>query len=176
MKKIIFVYGSIGGAIIIASMMVTMPFVMNGTLSMTNSEWLGYSTMIIALSVIFFGVKSHRDNQLNGTITFGQGFKVGILISLVASFIYVVWWEIYMHFFMTDFAEQYASRTMEAAKASGATDEELAKKLEETTAAQEMYGKFYFRVLITFSEIFPVGLLLSLVSAALLKKKEVVSA
>lgn len=176
MKKIILIYGCIGGAIIIASMMVTMPFVMDGTLDMDNSQWLGYITMIIALSVIFFGVKSYRDNQLQGTITFGQGFKVGILIALVASVMYVIWWEIYMHFFMSDFAAQYASKTMAAAKAAGATEEELAKKLEETTEAQEMYGKFYFRVLITFSEIFPIGLLLSLVSAALLKRKDVLPA
>jgi hypothetical protein len=113
---------------------------------------------------------------LQGTITFGQGFKIGILIALVTSVIYVVWWEIYMHFFMSDFAEQYASKMMEAAKASGATEEELAKKLKETTDAQEMYSKFYFRVLLTFSEIFPVGLLLSLVSAALLKRKDVLPA
>ncbi len=176
MKKIILIYGCIGGAIIIASMMVTMPFVMDGTLDMDNSQWLGYITMIIALSVIFFGVKSYRDNQLQGAITFGQGFKVGILIALVASVMYVIWWEIYMHFFMSDFAAQYASKTMAAAKAAGATEEELAKKLEETTEAQEMYGKFYFRVLITFSEIFPIGLLLSLVSAALLKRKDVLPA
>jgi hypothetical protein len=176
MKRIIFIYGCIGGVIIITSMMATMPFVMDGTLDMDNSQWLGYITMTIALSVIFFGVKSHRDNQLDGVITFGQGFKVGILIALVTSVIYVVWWEIYMHFFMSDFAEQYASKVMEAAKASGATEQELAKKLEETTAAQEMYSKFYIRVLLTFSEIFPVGLLLSLVSAALLKRKEVLPA
>ena len=176
MKKIILVYGGIGGAIIIASMMVTLPFMENGKLGAANTEWLGYITMTIALSMIFFGVKSYRDNQLNGVITFGEGFKVGILIALVASVIYVVWWEIYMNLFMSDFAAQYASQTMEAARASGATEEELAKQLEETKMAQEMYGKFYFRVLITFSEIFPVGLLLSLVSAALLKRKEVLPA
>ncbi len=176
MKKIILIYGCIGGGIIIASMMVTMPLLESGSLNTDNSLWLGYITMTIALSMVFFGVKSYRDNQLNGAITFGQGFKVGILIALVASVIYVVWWEIYMHFFMSDFAAQYASKTMEAAKAAGATEEELARKLEETNKAQEMYSKFYFRVLITFSEIFPVGLLLSLVSAALLKRKDVLPA
>jgi uncharacterized membrane protein len=176
MKRIIIIYGCIGGGIIITSMMVTMPFVTNGTLDMGNSEWLGYITMTIALSMIFFGVKSYRDNQLNGAITFGEGFKVGILIALVASVIYVFWWEIYMHFFIPDFMEQYTSKTMEATKASGVTEEELAKKLKETTEMQEMYGKFYFRVLLTFSEIFPVGLLLSLVSAALLKRKDVLPA
>ena len=173
MKRLIFIYGSIAGGIIIISMMITMPFVTDGTLDMANSEWLGYTTMTIALSMIFFGVKSYRDNQLHGSITFGQGFKVGILIALVASVIYVIWWEIYMHFFMADFAEQYADKMMEMARASGATEAELAEKLQETKAAQELYGKFYFRILITFSEIFPLGLLLSLISAALLRKKEV---
>ena len=81
MKKIVLIYGLIAGVIVGAMMMITMPLYESGTLKFDNGEWLGYTTMVIALSMVFFGVKSYRDNHLGGSITFGNALKVGLLIT-----------------------------------------------------------------------------------------------
>src|SRR4051812_21595851 len=94
MKKIVIIYGLIAGAIVGTMLIITMPLYESGTLNFDNGELLGYTTMVVALSMVFFGVKSYRDNYSGGTITFGQGAKVGLLITLIASLIYAMSWEV----------------------------------------------------------------------------------
>src|SRR5690242_15701128 len=94
MKKIITTYGLIAGVLLGIFMWISMPLLRNGAVDFSNGMWMGYAGMVIALSLVFFGVKSYRDNYLNGAISFGQAFKVGILISLVASVMYCISWEV----------------------------------------------------------------------------------
>lgn len=93
MKKIVLVYGLIAGAIVAAMMLITMPLYEKGSLDISNGQLLGYSTMVVALSLVFFGTKSYRDNHQNGQITFWKALQVGLLISLLASAIYALTWE-----------------------------------------------------------------------------------
>ena len=90
MKRIILIYGLLAGTIVGSMFFITMPLYEKGILTMENGELVGYSTMIVALSLIFFGVKSYRDNHLDGAITFGNALKVGLLITLIASLIYAI--------------------------------------------------------------------------------------
>src|SRR5688572_28135034 len=92
MKKIVLVYGLIAGTISGGLMMITMPMFKSGTLDMNNGELIGYTGMVIALSLIFFGIKSFRDNQVDGTITFWKGCQIGLLIALIASVMYALTW------------------------------------------------------------------------------------
>ncbi len=97
MKRTIWLYGSISGAVIIGSMIVTM-----NVAALADSEWLGYLTMIVALSVIFLAVKRYRDQELGGVIRFGTAFMLGLGIAAVASLAYVLLWEVYLS--ETDYA------------------------------------------------------------------------
>ena len=176
MKKIILIYGLISGTIISAMFMITMPLYKNGTLSMDNGEILGYSTMAIALSLIFFGVKSYRDNYLHGTIKFGKALVVGLSIAGVASLFYAISWEVYFNQFMPDFMDQFANMSKAKAKAGGASEAEIQKVMEGVNRMKEMYKNPVLRFVITLAEILPVGVLIALISAAILRKKEILPA
>lgn len=177
MKKVILIYGLIAGAVVGGMMLITMPLYKSGTLNFDNGEYLGYSTMIIALSMVFFGVKSYRDNHSNGVISFGKGFQVGILITLVACTIYALSWEVSYRSIGNEFVAKYTEHYLAELKAKGASDADLAAAKEQQEAFAEMYKnpivRFTFTALV---EMFPVGLIISLVSAGILRKKEILPA
>jgi hypothetical protein len=181
MKKVILIYGLIAGAVVAGMMLITMPMYQNGTLNLDNGELLGYSTMIIALSMVFFGVKSYRDNYSKGSISFGKGFQVGILITLVACLIYALTWEVSYNQIGEDFTkkmkESYETKINEKMKSSGATEAEIVAKKKENDKMWEMYKNPLFRFVFTaMVEMFPVGLVISLISAGILRKKEILPA
>ncbi|MDZ7649839.1 MAG: DUF4199 domain-containing protein [Cytophagales bacterium] len=120
MKKVILVYGSIAGVIVGAMFFVTAPFYDNGTLNFDNGMWVGYSSMVISLSLIFFGVKTYRDSYASGVVSFGKAFKIGILITVVASVIYALSWEVAYHTvskgFVQKMEEHYLQKLKEETK------------------------------------------------------------
>jgi len=170
MKKIVLVYGLIAGAIVGVMLLITMPLYEKGSLNFENGELIGYTTMVVALSLIFFGIKSYRDNHRSGAITYWKGLQVGLLITLVGSLVYATVWEFMYQNMSTDYIEKMYAHYAESQKASGATPEELA----ELKSQFEVYDQnFLLRFCITaFMEMFPVGFIISLVSAGLLRKKE----
>lgn len=176
MKKIILTYGLISGVIVSVMLLVTQPLFRNGTLNLDNGMYVGFGTMIIALSMIFFGIKEFRDQHLQGTITFGKGFQVGILIALIATLIYAGTWEVYFNFFAPDFMEWYQQCQVDKLVKDGASEAELAKAQEEMLELAELYKNPFIRFGLTMMEIFPVGLIITLVSAGFLRKKEVLPA
>ena len=129
--------------------------------------------MIVALSIIFVAIKQYRDKNLGGVIKFKTAFLVGLYISLIAGTIYVANWEVYMQTAGSDeFIEQYQTSMINNMKADGASEEDIQKQLEKNEYYKEMYSNTFFRILITYSEILPVGLLISLLSAFLLKNPQ----
>ena len=170
MKKIVIKFGLIGGAIVSLFMASTIPFIDENT-DMSQSELLGYATMIVALSTIFIGVRNYRNNQLNGVISFGKAFTVGLYIALIASTMYVITWMVMSHFYMPNFMDTYVQGTVAKMQEAGSTQAEIDAQIESMQGMIEMYKNPFFKILITYSEILPVGLLISLISAAILKKK-----
>lgn len=175
MKKIVITNGLIAGAIVATMMLTSMYLMEKGLLG--HSEILGYSTMVIALSMIFFGIRTYRDQHLNGSITFAQGLKLGLLITLIGCLIYATAWEIYYNLAAQDFMAQYSAAMLEQMKASGASEAEIAASKAEMEMYSELYKNFFFRFFFTaFVEMFPVGLVISLISAALLRRREILPA
>ena len=111
MKKIVLVCGGIAG-LIVSAMGVISTAVFCASGDFQSGMVYGYTSMIIAFSLIFVGVKNFRDKYNNGVVSFGKAFKVGILIALVASTFYVISWLINFHFFMPDFYEKYSIRIL----------------------------------------------------------------
>ena len=172
MKKPVITYGLIAGAIVSGMMLITMPMYNSGTLDHGNGELTGYTTMVIALSMIFVAIKSYRDNQPNGTITFWKGVQVGMLVTLIAALMYALTWEyLYADFgdaFMTKMTEQY----MNEIKSSGKTELEIKEANESMLNMMELYKNPLIRFLMTIVEILPVGVIITLLTSALLRKKE----
>lgn len=165
MLRIIVVYGLISGAIVIGTIISSM--MIWGMEA--QSEWLGYLIMVIALSLIFFGIKNYRDRELGGVIKFGTAFKLGLGISVIAGIVYVGAWETYLQTTNADFMDSYANSYIEQLQADGAD----AEQLEEANALMDEYKAMYEKPLtrmgITFLEIFPVAFLITLISAGLLR-------
>jgi hypothetical protein len=173
MKKIIITYGLIAGTIVAGMMLITMPMYNSGALKIENGELLGYSTMVIALSVIFLGVKSYRDKHSNGVISFGKGLKIGLLITLIAGLMYGLAWEYIYPQVGDEFMQKYTELKIAEMKADGATEAKITEWKQESAQMVELYKNFFFRFTFTvIVEIFPVGVIISLISAALLRRKE----
>ncbi len=168
------IFGGIIGVLVIALMSVTL-FVL-GPEGGGTSELVGYATMIVVMSLIFIGIKRYRDVEHGGVIKFKQGATVGAGIAVIAGIFYVISWEFVLA--MTDFAfiETYSQSLINAAKADDLSASEEAARLAEIEDAKELYRNPLFRLPITFVEVFPVGLVIALISAAILKNSKVLPA
>lgn len=170
MKKTVIVNGLIAGLISASLFIALMLLGKAGDMNFKNGMVYGFSLMILAFSFIFVGTKSVRD-QNGGTISFGKAFLVGLYISLIASTIYVLVWMIDLNLFIPDFAEKYGAHMLEQLKAEGASQQAIASKTAEVAQFKKMYDSPVFVVLMTYVEILPVGILVSLISALFMKRK-----
>lgn len=170
MGRIIGVYGAIGGIIVAVGMMAGIILVGDhGTLGMV----VGYLSMLVALSMVFVGVKRYRDLIGGGVIRFLPALGVGLGIALVASLFYVVAWEIYMYATDYTFMDVYVAEQIRAMQVDGKSAAEIAKFSSDMAAFKAQYAQPVYRMLITLSEIAPVGILVSLVSALALRNPRV---
>ncbi|MEW6361581.1 MAG: DUF4199 domain-containing protein [Pyrinomonadaceae bacterium] len=175
MTKIVVIFGLISGAIAAGLMWLLIASVNSGSVNLDNGMLWGYATMIIALSLIFFGIKSYRDNN-GGHISFFKGLQVGILISLISAVCYAASWEIYYRGSGQEFLQKYTAHYLEQLKKDGASEAEIEKSRADMAQFMENYQNFFIRFGITMMEILPVGVIVTLVSAGLLRKREVLPA
>ena len=161
------IYGAIAGAIAIIVMSATIALDMTGHDS--SAMLVGYLIMLAALCLIFVGVKRYRDVECGGVIRFGRAFLLGLGIAAVASLIYAIGWEVYLAVSGRDFMAEYSAATLKDMRAEGATAAAIEATAAEMRTFTESYRNPLFRFPLTFVEIFPVGLLVSLVSAGLLR-------
>jgi hypothetical protein len=169
MKKTVLTFGLISGAICALMIIGGMPF--EEKIGFAKAEIVGYTTLVLSALLVFFGVRSYRENVSEGRLSFGRGFAVGILISLVATLLYVATWEITFFGFMPDFGDKYAAHMIEHAKTSGASQQTIDKKVQEAQEFSRNYRNPVLNIGYTFMEIFPVGLAATLLSAAILRRK-----
>jgi len=175
MGRIVLVFGLISGAIAAGLMWILIAVQNSGKVDLENGMVFGYATMIIALSLVFFGVKSHRDNN-GGHITFLKGLQVGILISLICGVCYAASWELYYRGSGQEFLQKYTAHNLDKMKQDGASDAEIEKARADAEKFMEIYENFFVRFGFTLMEILPVGIIVTLISAALLRKREVLQA
>ena len=161
-------YGVVAG-LIVGVPLFGLTVALNGHPPLRYGALIGYTTMLIALSTVFVALKRHRDVDLGGVIRFWPAFALGLGISLVAGIIYVAAWEAALAVTHSDFAATYANTLIENEKAKGVTGEALAKLVAGMEQFKAQYRNPLYRLPMTFAEIFPVGVLVSLVSAALLR-------
>lgn len=175
MTKIVLIFGLISGAIAGALMWVLMGSVNSGAINFDNGMLWGYGTMIIALSLVFFGIKSYRDNH-GGHISFLKGLQVGILITMISAFCYAASWELYYPKVGDEFMQKYSAYYLDKMKADGASDVEIEKARIDGDQFVELYKNFFVRFGFSLVEILPVGIIVTLVSAGLLRKRELLPA
>lgn len=168
MKRIVLTFGLISGAIISVLMLATVPFMHQ--IGFTRGMIIGYTTMVLAFLLVFFGIRSYRENVGDGYISFGRALSVGLLIMLITCAFYVITWEFVYFNFMPDFAEKYATFIVEDMRAAGASAQEITAKTEEMKRFKVLYDNIFFNVGMTFLEPLPVGIIMTFISALLLRK------
>jgi len=172
MKNIVLKNGLISGLIVTA-------FMVYGTLTCYNDPEnfepnmvLGYLGFLLAFSFVFIGIRQYRNKINDGTITFGKGFLIGFYISLIASTMYVLAWCIEFYTYMPDFMERYSDYMLKTAQEKGATVAEIDAQKAEMAKYAGIYKSPIGVVLLTYFEILPIGILISLISAAILRKRK----
>ncbi|HEX4496923.1 MAG TPA: DUF4199 domain-containing protein [Thermoanaerobaculia bacterium] len=170
MKRIVLRFGLASGAILILTGVLTLLCV-RGTIDFDHGEIFGYAAMVLSFLMVFFGIRSYRDRVAAGAIGFGKAFQVGILITLITCAIYVVAWEIAYFNFFPDFLDHYNAHVLQKMRAKGESQAAIQEATAKMAEMAKHYGNPLYNSAITFMEVFPVGLIVTLFSAAVLRRK-----
>jgi hypothetical protein len=168
MKKTVLTFGLISGALLSLMMMATVPFI--DQIGFERGMVLGYTTMVLAFLLVFFGIRSYRETVGEGYIGFFKALGVGLLIMTICCICYVITWEIVYFNFLPDFGEKYTAHMLDKMRASGASALEIAKQVEEMNKFKALYNNIFFNAAITFLEPLPVGLPMTILSALILRR------
>ncbi|WP_285057552.1 DUF4199 domain-containing protein [Pedobacter ginsengisoli] len=165
MKKTVWIFGLIIGAVLVINMVAMVQMIYSNVTHKSN-DLVGYATMVLIFSLVFFGVRNYRSKQPGNQLSFGKAFKTGALIAFTAATVYVVVWLFYYYLFVPDFIDVYTTCVLRQCAPS-----DLPLKTQELQNLKEMYKNPLFVILITYSEVLPVGLVVALISGLILKKK-----
>ena len=169
MRRVSLLYGSIIGALLCVNIVYTV-YLCYYRPDFEGNMLLGYALMLLEFSLVYFGIRSYRQKELRGHISWPRAFNVGFLIVMVAGSIYVVVWLFYYYLFVPDFIDKYIAHVLQATAKQGASLKELADKKLELLDFQQKYKNPLFVILATYAEVLPTGTLVALISALLLKK------
>ena len=173
MKKNIVIYGSIAGIVVSILMLFITNYLSHceGNVDYDTSMLIGYASMLIALSLAFVGIRNYRNKYNGGVISFGKAFKIGLFMVLVASTIYVAAWLIAYFFFIPDFFEKYSAQMLDKLRTGGASQMEIEKQTKEMANLAVMYKNPLYNAAMTYMEILPVGLIVTLISSLILRRR-----
>jgi hypothetical protein len=169
MKKIVLTFGLIAGALI--SVLMDASLLLSSRIGSGHSMALGYTIMVASFLLIYFGIRSYRDNHLDRQISFGRAFACGILITLITTCCYVATWEVLYFNFIPHFMDSYFAAQIHKVQSSGLDPATVAAQVAAIERTQQSYQNPLINAAYTFIEPLPVGLIITLVSAALLRRK-----
>ncbi len=171
MKKIIVVYGLISGAVATVMMFITM-FIAD-RIGFERGAYIGYTTIVLSLLLVPAGVKTYRDHYGDGQITFLRALGIGLAITVISCLCYVLAWEVLYYNFMPNFFDKYGAHMAAKLQADGASQAAIQKALADAQRYKQMYANPLLNGAMTFMEPFPVGLVIAVISAGVLRKKAV---
>ena len=179
MKKVVLTFGLFAGLIIAGLVWVTAILVDRGAIGFNRLEIVGYASMIIALSMVFFGIKSYRDNSAGGTMKFWKGVQVGALISVIAGILYwggAISYGVVNPGFDERFMKQFTELKVGKLQEQGAPQAQIDAAKAEVDMMAGLFKNPVLFFLVCMMEILPVGIIVTLLSAGLLRRKEVLPA
>ena len=169
MTKTVLTFGLIAGVII--SVLMGGSLLLADKIGSGHSMELGYTIMVASFLLIYFGIRSYRDNTLGGQISFGRAFACGFLIALITTVCYVAMWEVLYFNFMPHFMDSYFAAQIHKVQSAGLDPATTAARIAAIQRFQQLYQNPLVNMAYTFLEPLPVGLIITLVSAALLRRK-----
>jgi len=169
MKKTVWTFGLIAGVVLSAMMLITLPF--HDQIGFERAEIVGYTSMVAAFLLIFFGVRSYGDNVAHCRVSFGRALSVGMLIAVVASACYAATWQVVYFGFHSDYLTKYQAYQTAKARENGVSQAEIDKQQAQDRRLTELYNNPIINFGMTILEPLPVGVVLSLVSAGVLSRR-----
>jgi hypothetical protein len=169
MKRNVWKYGLLSGLVLAGTMAVTVPF--EHHIKASYGMLVGYTTMVLSFLIVFVGVKHYRDTECGGSITFGRAFAAGALMMLISCVCYVAMWEALSATVERNFAHDYAAGMVKRAQDSGLQGAALEQKIAEAHRFEAMYANPLYRMSMTLLEPLPVGLVMALVTAGILRRR-----
>ena len=170
MKTTVIKFGLIAG-LIFSAMVIIMIILEGGTGNFEAGQGLNYLFMVSGYSMVFFGIREYRDKKLNGVITFNAAFRTGLLISVTGALMYTLTWVLYQYFIDLEFTDRYTEYIIERIQSENKSPEQKAQEIAAFTRNMAEYNSPLTRGIYTFLEIFPLGLLISVLCALLMRKK-----
>ena len=169
MRKTVVVFGLLSGAVSSALMLLTVPFM--DRIGFSGGAVIGYTGIVASFLLVYFGIRSYRDQAATSRLTFGRAFAIGLLISLISCAFYVVTWEFVYYKLKPDFMDQYTAYAVTRARERGASEQEIDATKQRMAQFRQMYDNPAYNAALTFMEPFPIGVLVTAVSAAILRQK-----
>jgi hypothetical protein len=169
MTKTVLTFGLISGLIL--SVLMGGNMLLANKIGSGHSLVLGYTTMVASFLLIYFGIRSYRDNTLGGQISFGRAFACGLLITLITTVCYVAMWEVLYFNFIPHFMDGYFAAQIHKVQSSGLDPATAAAKVAAIQHSQQLYQNPFVNMAYTFMEPLPVGLIITVISAAVLRRK-----
>jgi hypothetical protein len=169
MRKIVVTFGLISGAI--SSLMMIALVTFGDRIGFDRGAIIGNTSIVLSFLMVFFGIRTYRDNIGNGQISFVKAFAVGLSITLISCIVYVVTWEVIYYNFIPGFWDAYGAHLVQKLTASGANPAAVQAKLQEVRKYKELYKNPFFNAVLTFIDPFPIGLVITLISALVLRRK-----
>lgn len=170
MKTSVIKFGSISG-LIFSAMVILMVILEGGTGNFESGQGLNYLFMVAGYSMVFFGIREYRDKKLNGAISFNAAFRTGLLIVITGAVFYTLTWVIYQHYVDREFTDRYTEFVIDKIKSGNKSPEQIESEIDAFTKNMQEYNGPFTRGMYTFLEIFPLGLLISVLCALLMRKK-----
>jgi hypothetical protein len=169
MKKTVLTFGLISGLMI--SVLMGGSLLLADKIGSGHSMVLGYTIMVASFLFVYFGIRSYRDNVLGGQISLGRAFACGILITLVTTAFYVAMWEVLYFNFMPHFMDSYFAAQIHKVQSAGLDSATTAAQVAAIQHSQQLYQNPLVNIAYTVLEPLPVGLIITLISAFLLRRK-----
>jgi hypothetical protein len=169
MKRTVLTFGFTSAAVFILLMLGSIPFIM--ALDHRKADVMGYSSMVLSALIIFFGIRSYRENVGAGRISFGRGLSVGLLITAISCASAAIAFEIVYFGIVPDFGDKFSACMIERARDSGDTPQEIEKVASQARMLKGLYDNPLTNAALTFATSFPIGLAVSAISAVILRKR-----
>lgn len=169
MRKTVLSFGFASAALSVAMMLATVPLL--DSIGFEKTDLIGFTTIVLSALIVFFGVRSYRDTAVAGRITFGRGFALGLLITLVSCVASVVAFQIVYFKVTPEFGDKFAACMVERAQAAGASPQKLEETAKQAQKLKELYDSPLTNAALTFVQPFPIGLVASALSAAILRRR-----
>ncbi|MBD0287950.1 MAG: DUF4199 domain-containing protein [Flavisolibacter sp.] len=170
MRKTALRFGLYGIYTILAFFLLSWLIFNQRTENYEAQEIAGWAGILLSVIFVYFGLKYYRDKQNNGSLNFGEGLKLGMLIVLFPSVAFAIFDVVYVMVLDPQFFDKYYTYQVEQIR-NTVPASELAQRMKELQQQRDMFSSPLVQFIVMFLSVFVTGLIVTIISTLLLKRK-----